>query len=56
MTKEEKERLVSSVADLSLRDVLQREDMVVILEVCREACNRRIEEIEERTKPEGQIQ
>ncbi len=53
MTKEEKERLVNSVADLSLRDVLQQDDMVRILQICRDACDRRINDLE---KPTGSVQ
>ena len=46
MTAEEKDRLIKSVADLTARDVLKRDDMVRIMQVCSEACSRRIEEIE----------
>ena len=56
MTKDEKEQLVNSVTDLTFRDVLQREDMVEIMTVCRNACDRRIADLEERTKPEGTVQ
>ena len=56
MTKEEKETLVNSVADAAMRDLLQREDMVEILRICRSACERRIEVIEEQTKPKGPVQ
>ena len=56
MTKEEKERLVNSVADLSLRDVLQREDMLGILQICRDACGRRIDDLENRVTPSGGVQ
>lgn len=56
MTKEEKEQLVNRVADLSIRDVLQREDSIEIMEVCRKACDRRISEIEERIEPAGTVQ
>ena len=51
MSKDEKEQLVNSVTDLAFRDVLQREDMVEIMTVCRNACDRRITDLEERTKP-----
>ena len=56
MTKEEKERLVNNVADLTMRDVLQREDMVEIMGVCRNACDRRIGELENRVTPSGGVQ
>lgn len=56
MTKEEKEQLVNSVTDLAFRDVLQREDMIEIMQTCRNACDRRIEVLEERTKPAGEVQ
>jgi len=56
MSQEEKEQLVEKVTDLSLRDVLQREDSIEIMEVCRKACDRRISEIEERVKPAGTVQ
>ena len=56
MTKEEKEQLVSSVTDLTIRDVLQREDMIEIMQTCRNACDRRIADLEERTKPDGEVQ
>ena len=56
MTKEEKERLVNSVADLSLRDVLQREAMLGILQICRNACDRRIDDLENRVTPSGGVQ
>ena len=49
MTKSEKEDLVAKVTDLTIRDVLQREDMVGILEICRDACERRIVILEDRT-------
>ena len=51
MTQEEKEQLVKSVADLSMRDVLTREDMVAIMKVCSEACSRRMGEIEAEIRP-----
>lgn len=46
MTRAEKENLVSRISDLALRDVLTREDMVWILKICADACDRRISEIE----------
>lgn len=46
MTQPEKEQLTEMVTNLSLRDVLQREDMVEILRICQEACDRRISVIE----------
>ena len=56
MTQSEKEQLVNSVADLTMRDVLQREDMIEIMEVCRAACDRRIGELEDRVAPSGGVQ
>ena len=57
MTREEKENLVEKVADMAMRDVLNREDMILILAVCKEACDRRIEEIENGLPtPVGRIQ
>ena len=56
MTQSEKEQLVNSVADLTMRNVLQREDMVEIMEVCRNACDRRIGELENRVTPSGGVQ
>ena len=56
MTKEEKEELVERIANLLLQDVLQQEDALEILRICREACDRRIRDIERRIKPEGPIQ
>lgn len=46
MTREEKEYLVSRVKDLLMRDVLSREDSVIILRICSNACDRRIRELE----------
>ena len=57
MTRAEKEELVSKVSDLALRDVLTREDMVGILKICADACDRRISEIErELPTPVGKAQ
>ena len=56
MTQSEKEQLVNSVADLTMRNVLQREDMVEIMGVCRAACDRRIGELEDRVAPSGEVQ
>ena len=56
MTQQEKEYLVESVTNLALRDVLQREDMVEILRICQEACDRRISVIEDVTKQGGAVQ
>lgn len=50
MTREEKEYLVSKVTDLLMRDVLSREDSVIILRICSNACDRRIRELE-RSEP-----
>lgn len=56
MTKEEKEELVERITNLLLQDVLQREDAIEIMRICKEACDRRISEIEREIKPEGPIQ
>ena len=56
MDRSEKEELIGKVTDLAERDVLQREDMIGIMKICREACDRRIGELEERTKPAEQVQ
>lgn len=56
MTKEEKEELVKRITNLLLQDVLQREDAIEIMRICKEACDRRISEIEGEIKPEGPIQ
>ena len=56
MTKEEKEELVERITNLLLQDVLQQEDAIEIMRICKEACDRRIREIEGRIKPEGPIQ
>ena len=53
MTKEEKDDLVRKVWDLCASDVLTREDMVEILEICRSACERRISEV---SKTGGDVQ
>lgn len=56
MTKEEKEQLVEKVADLCLRDVLKREDSIGIMRICKEACDRRIKEIERDFGATGSVQ
>lgn len=56
MTQTEKETLVKAVSDATLRDVLQREDMVEILRICKVACERRISVIEDVTKQGGAVQ
>lgn len=56
MTQQEKEYLVESVTNLALRDVLQRDDMVEILRICKAACDRRISVIEDVTKQGGPVQ
>ncbi len=46
LTQGEKDLLVRSVADAVMQDVLRREDMVEILRICRDACDRRIREVQ----------
>ena len=46
LTKEEKEDLISKVMALTTRDILKKPDYLVILKVCREACQRQIAEID----------
>lgn len=56
MTQEEKQKLIDSIAELCMRDVLKRDDMLEILEICRDACERRIEKIEDIVRPSGPVQ
>lgn len=56
MTKEEKEELVERITNMLMQDVLLREDAIEIMRICKEACERRISEIEREIKPEGPIQ
>ena len=56
ITEEEQKVLVASVVNAVQSDVISREDMVLILKVCRDACDRRIAELRDRTKPEGPVQ
>ena len=53
MTEEEKQGLVNRIADLAIRDVLNRSDMVEILMICKEACARRIRTLERGIKSDG---
>ena len=56
ITDGEKELLVRRIIDAVSRNVLNREEMIEILRICREACDRRIAEIEEATKKNGPVQ
>ena len=56
LTPEEKQGLVNKVADLAMRDVLVKSDMVEILTVCKKACDRRIRELESEVKQGTRVQ
>lgn len=56
MTDEIREQVIGKVSDLATRGVLKLQDAVVILEVCRQACDRRMAEINAAARPESPIQ
>lgn len=57
LSDEDKEDLVKRIRDMCERDVLNKVDYVAILSVCKAACERRMEEIEEVIgKPGGIVQ
>ena len=57
MSQREKEELVDKVATLAMKDVLELEDGAAILRICRDACERRLAEIDaEVSTPVGKVQ
>lgn len=46
LSEEDKEALVSRINDMCERDVLNMVDYVAIMEICKGACERRMDEIE----------
>ena len=47
LTQEEGQELVNKVADAAMRGILTRIEYIEILKICRDACDRRIAELDE---------
>ena len=56
LMRDEKDDLLAKMTELLERNVLKKDDYVMILAICSDACKRRIAEIDDRLRPEGRIQ
>lgn len=57
LTAAECQELVDKVADAAMRGLLRQEDRIAILSICRDACSRRIAELEGKSPtPASEVQ
>ncbi len=55
LSRREKEKLLQKLTDVVFADVLNREDVARILQVCLDACRRESAELEKEIAPAGGV-